>query len=143
MKFLIDAFQDATRSKYGYLLLDFHPHMPSELRVRGNIFQNDEIDICLQGEAEIPHVEKGFQFSAEGYLNPAETKRKDANFVGYIFNMKKAGARLSAKRSSVRRALKFFSTCKDPFVQATVIKRTPDPVLKQICNSALNAERGG
>ena len=56
--------------------------------------------------------------------------------------MTKGGARLSTKRSSVRRAIKFLSSCKDPLVQATVIKRAPDPLLKHICNAALNAERG-
>ena len=54
--------------------------------------------------------------------------------------MTKGGARIYAKRSSVR-ALKFLSTCKDPIVHAAVIKRAPDPVLKHFCNAALNAER--
>ena len=80
VKYLLDAFQDATRSKYGYLFLDCHPHTPTELRVRGNIFQNDEIDIYLQGEAEIPPVEKVFQLGDEGYINPGEKPEKDAHF---------------------------------------------------------------
>ena len=53
---------------------------PTELPVRGNIFQNDEIEMYLQGEAEIPHVEKVFQLAAEGYINPGEKTEKDANF---------------------------------------------------------------
>ena len=41
-----------------------------------------------------------------------------------------------------KHSLKFLSKCKDPVVQKVVLKRASDQLLKQICNAALNAERG-
>jgi len=36
--FMIQAYQDATKKPYDYLLLDFKPDTPATIRVRGNIF---------------------------------------------------------------------------------------------------------
>jgi hypothetical protein len=36
--FLVDAYQDATRRPYGYLVLDFKPQTPEELQIRTNVF---------------------------------------------------------------------------------------------------------
>ena len=52
---------------------------PTELRFRWNIFPNDENDIYIQWEEEIPAVEKVFQLGAEGYRNPGEKTEKDPN----------------------------------------------------------------
>jgi hypothetical protein len=38
--FLVDAFEDATREPYEYLLIDLHPNTPENLRVRAKIFSN-------------------------------------------------------------------------------------------------------
>lgn len=41
-RFLVDAFQDATKNKpHGYLFIDFTQSCPDELRVRGDIFNLD------------------------------------------------------------------------------------------------------
>ena len=39
--FLAAAFNDATKERYSYLDLDFHPNSEEELRVRTGIFDND------------------------------------------------------------------------------------------------------
>ena len=36
--FLVEAFNDATKSNFGYLIIDSHPRANSQLRVRTNIF---------------------------------------------------------------------------------------------------------
>lgn len=39
-KFIIEAFSDATRKPFGYLLFDFKPETPEELRIRAEIFSD-------------------------------------------------------------------------------------------------------
>ena len=39
--FLLEAFNDATRRPYGYILLDLHQLTPETLRLRTNIFPNE------------------------------------------------------------------------------------------------------
>lgn len=43
--FLTTCFLDATKSKYGYLMLDANPQSDPDLRVRTGIFPGDEIKI--------------------------------------------------------------------------------------------------
>lgn len=38
---LLDAYSDATRENYGYLLIDLHPSTPSNLRLRTNIYPSE------------------------------------------------------------------------------------------------------
>ncbi len=40
-KFLVDAYEDATKDPFSYLLLDFKPESPDEIRVRTNIFPGE------------------------------------------------------------------------------------------------------
>lgn len=40
-RFISDAYADATRKPYGYLVLDLHQLTPEECRVRTNIFSNE------------------------------------------------------------------------------------------------------
>jgi len=37
---LVDAYKEATKKAYSYLLLDFHPETPEHIRLRSNIFTN-------------------------------------------------------------------------------------------------------
>ena len=41
----LEAYQHATRKCYGYLLVDASPHTRNELRLRTNIFEDD--DCCV------------------------------------------------------------------------------------------------
>jgi hypothetical protein len=41
-QFLIEAFKDATQRPYGYLLIDLKPDTEEKIRVRTNIFPDDE-----------------------------------------------------------------------------------------------------
>jgi hypothetical protein len=41
-KFLIEAFKDATEKPYGYSLIDLKPDTGENIRVRTNIFPDDE-----------------------------------------------------------------------------------------------------
>ena len=50
--------------------------------------------------------------------------------------------RKRGKKSTLKRAVKFLATCRDPVIFSTVLRRAPEGLLKQICNAALNAERG-
>lgn len=47
IKFLQDAFRDATSTPYGYLLLDLKQTTPDDLRVRTHIFQAEYINVYL------------------------------------------------------------------------------------------------
>ena len=42
----------------------------------------------------------------------------------------------------VKRYIKFLSVCKDPQTLRVAVKRSPDSVVKGICNCALNAQKG-
>jgi len=42
-----------------------------------------------------------------------------------------------------KRTVKFLSVCRDPKVVSSVIRTSPDNVIKTICNAALNVQRGG
>lgn len=48
LKFLQDAYEDATVEKYSYLFLDLHPNTPRELTVRTNIFPGETSYVYLQ-----------------------------------------------------------------------------------------------
>lgn len=37
---LIDAYKQATKSPYSYILIDFHPQTPEHIRLRSDIFPN-------------------------------------------------------------------------------------------------------
>ena len=41
-KFLVDAFEDATKIPYGYLLIDLRQDTPEEMRIRSNIFPSEQ-----------------------------------------------------------------------------------------------------
>jgi hypothetical protein len=40
--FVVEAFRDATREPYGYLLIDLKPETEEQYRIRTNIFPDDE-----------------------------------------------------------------------------------------------------
>ena len=42
-----------------------------------------------------------------------------------------------------KRTVKFLSVCRDPKVVSSVLRSSPDSVIKTICNAALNVQRGG
>ena len=41
-KFLVAAFEDATKIPYGYLLIDLRQDTPEEMRIRSNIFPSEQ-----------------------------------------------------------------------------------------------------
>jgi hypothetical protein len=41
-QFLVEAFKDATEKPYGYLFIDLKPDTEEKIRVRTNIFPDDE-----------------------------------------------------------------------------------------------------
>ena len=45
--FLISAYQDATKNRYGYLLIDLHPETPEDLRVRTGIFPDSDAHVYM------------------------------------------------------------------------------------------------
>ena len=47
-KFLVDAFHDATKDPYGYLLLDLRAETPEDFRVRTKIFTNEVVDVYIK-----------------------------------------------------------------------------------------------
>jgi len=49
VKYMQEAFQDATKRPYGYLLSDLKPEAPSDLRLRSNI---------VPGETQCAYVRK-------------------------------------------------------------------------------------
>ena len=46
------------------------------------------------------------------------------------------------KKMIEKRIVKFLAVCKDPHIHRLVIRRSPDGVIKAICNAALNVQRG-
>ena len=46
-RFVTDAYLDATRIPYSYLLMDLRQETPEEIRLRGNIF-SDSISVYMQ-----------------------------------------------------------------------------------------------
>jgi len=46
-KFLSSAFNQATEETFGYLLLDFKPDTPKDLRVRSNVFSGEQCWVYL------------------------------------------------------------------------------------------------
>ena len=69
VKYFMDAFQEATKKKHGYLLLDLHPLTPDRLRVRSRIFKPDELEIyALSGGPE----DQTFELSPSVYIKTFE-----------------------------------------------------------------------
>ena len=46
--FLVDAFHDATKEPFGYLLLDLRPETPEDFRVRSKIFSHEITDVYIK-----------------------------------------------------------------------------------------------
>ena len=46
-KHLLEAYRDATSTPYGYLLVDFTPHVPDEFRLRTKILPQEEMIIYI------------------------------------------------------------------------------------------------
>ncbi len=46
------------------------------------------------------------------------------------------------KGSYAKRYIKFLPVCKDPTTTKTALRSAPDPVVKHICNGALNTYQG-
>ena len=55
-KFLIEAYQDATKDSYGYLLLDLKPTTPEILRVRTNILPTEVPVVYVHKDDEVANV---------------------------------------------------------------------------------------
>ena len=73
VKFIVEAFEEATKEPYGYLMLDCHPQTPEELRVRGNIFKGDDIEIYLPAagplaSSQSSDTEVAFSINNLGYI---------------------------------------------------------------------------
>jgi len=49
---------------------------------------------------------------------------------------------MSDKKKSTKRTIKYLATRPSNTIIKTIIKESPDSVIKAICNAALNAERG-
>ena len=51
---------------------------------------------------------------------------------------------MSTKRRNfqLKNTLKFLASCKNNAIQHKVLSRAPDPIIKAICNAALNAQEG-
>jgi len=49
---------------------------------------------------------------------------------------------MGKKPSATKRAIQLLAICKDRCVNRKIIERSPDSVIKTLCNVALNAERG-
>ena len=47
------------------------------------------------------------------------------------------------QKAIVKRTVKYLGVCRDPTAYRGVIRGASDPVIKTICNAALNVERGG
>ena len=68
VKFLLQAFEAATKPKYGYLLLDFHRTTPTDLRVGRKIFQNEEMEIYLAKDSR-DEISDRFLLDNQGYIS--------------------------------------------------------------------------
>ena len=49
---------------------------------------------------------------------------------------------MGKKPTATKRAIQLLAICKDRCVNRKIIERSPDSVIKTLCNVALNAERG-
>jgi hypothetical protein len=49
VKFLVDAFEDATAKPYGYLMVDLRPETQEDRRIMTNIFPNEETIVYVPG----------------------------------------------------------------------------------------------
>lgn len=47
-----------------------------------------------------------------------------------------------SKGKALKRTIKFLSVCKNPKIIAHIISKSPDNVIKSICDAALNAAQG-
>ena len=48
VKYLVEAFEDATHEPFSYILLDFKPETPEQIRLRSKIFPNDTMVAYLK-----------------------------------------------------------------------------------------------
>ena len=72
VKFLVQAFEDATDRPYGYLLLDLHPQTPEEMRVRTKIFRNEEMEVYIPVQKG-NNIDQKFLLSRDGYIKKMES----------------------------------------------------------------------
>lgn len=55
---------------------------------------------------------------------------------------KQSGSPRGNSKATVKRTVKYLSVCHDPSTYRNVVRSASDPVIKTICNAALNVERG-
>jgi len=68
------------------------------------------------------------------YTTPAIPKRERRSKIG--------GFAKSNHKGVVKQTVKYLSVCSDPTTYRSVVRTASDPVIKTICNAALNVERG-
>lgn len=71
------------------------------------------------------------------YYTTAKSKRQSTN--GGLPKLKRTKPIF---KRAVKRTVKYLSICKDPTTYRHVVRNSSDPVIKTICNAALNVERG-
>ena len=45
--FLVEAYQDATQPQFGYLFIDFYSDTPEHMRLRTDIFPNEQLSVYM------------------------------------------------------------------------------------------------
>lgn len=76
-KFLVAAYEDATRDRYGYLVLDLHPDTMEEMRVRTGIFPSDLYYVYLQRKSTAYKRTSGVNVSALGHASDGSKIEKE------------------------------------------------------------------
>ena len=67
---LLDAFEDATREPFGYLLIDNHPRTVDEHRIRSRIMPGEQISFYSERCNEIPPIPESMD-----HLLPTKRRR--------------------------------------------------------------------
>ena len=70
VKFFMEAFRSATKNDHGYLLLDLHPLTPDPLRVRSQIFKNEQLEIF--SPEDDGEEDSEYELTRDGYIKRCE-----------------------------------------------------------------------
>ena len=70
-------------------------------------------------------------------------ERAIPHYTTYSSSQRRGAAGRRGGAATVRkRTVKYLSVCQDPAIYKSIVKNSPDSVIKSICDAALNVQRG-
>jgi len=93
-QFAVEAYRDATREPYSYLLVDLRPEQDEELRLGTNIFPERLTTYTFQGYKKEVHSSTSSVYVAVSNRDESSSEKVSARSEGHTKNGRQSATRL-------------------------------------------------